>query len=208
MRTILLDRDGVINENRADHVKSWAEFRFLPGVLDALRLLSHSDFQIFVITNQAIINRNIVSRAAVEGIHQRMVRVARRYGACIQAIRYCPASPRRAVWLPQALAGHAAGTGADVGVRPAAGLPCGRRAERTSPLATRWAAEACWCIQAGGAQQAALPQFAQHQPAYCAPHLLRAAQWVLEQEGLTLTPTKAPQRERIAVSSVERENWR
>jgi len=40
---IFLDRDGVINHNRADHVKSWEEFEFLPGAMDALRRLSRLD---------------------------------------------------------------------------------------------------------------------------------------------------------------------
>ncbi|NTU78200.1 MAG: D-glycero-beta-D-manno-heptose 1,7-bisphosphate 7-phosphatase [Chloroflexales bacterium] len=93
MRNVFLDRDGVINENRDDHVKSWGEFRFLPGALDALRLLTAHRFRIFVVTNQASVNRGMVSTATVDDIHRRMFRAAARRGAVITAVRYCPHRP-------------------------------------------------------------------------------------------------------------------
>jgi hypothetical protein len=68
MRAVFLDRDGVINDNRADHVKSWAEFQFLPGALTALRLLTNAGFRIFIITNQAAVGRGLMSLEALEDI--------------------------------------------------------------------------------------------------------------------------------------------
>lgn len=207
MRTILLDRDGVINENRTDHVTSWDEFRFLPGALAALRLLTRSGFRIFVITNQAIINRGITTRAVVEDMHDRMVQVARRHGATIHAVRYCPHRPAEqcACRKPQPgmLLDLAHSWGFDLRGAYLVGdalsdIEAGRAVGCRSIL-----------VHTGrGAQQAALPQFALHRPDYSAPHLLGAAQWALQQEGLTLTSTEAPQRELIAVSAAERENWR
>ena len=64
MRAVFLDRDGVISENRNDHVKSWEEFHFLPGALDAIAWLRESGFPLFVVTNQAIVNRGVVSAQA------------------------------------------------------------------------------------------------------------------------------------------------
>lgn len=90
MGIIFLDRDGVINENRADYVKSWEEFHFLPGALDALRLLTRLGHRIFVVTNQASINRGLVDQAVVETIHRRMQMIARSNGAVITDIRFCP----------------------------------------------------------------------------------------------------------------------
>jgi len=87
---IFLDRDGVLNENRRDHVTSWREFAFLPGVHQALRQLASLGLPIIVVTNQAIVNRGIASRAAVEAIHQRMVAELRDSGGQIDAVRYCP----------------------------------------------------------------------------------------------------------------------
>lgn len=90
---ILIDRDGVICRNRRDHVKSWEEFIFLPGALDALVRLSRSDFPIIVITNQAIINRGIVPVDVVEDIHHRMVRAVESAGGRIDRVFYCPHRP-------------------------------------------------------------------------------------------------------------------
>ncbi len=93
MRAVFLDRDGVINENRADHVKSWGEFRFLAGVPEAIARLTQAGHQVFIITNQAIVNRGIASREMVESINQRMVRELEHWGAKIADVAYCPHRP-------------------------------------------------------------------------------------------------------------------
>ena len=90
---IFLDRDGVINANRADYVKSWAEFEFLPGALAAIRTLSALEWPIIVVTNQSAVGRDIITRADVEDIHQRMVAAIRRAGGRITEVRYCPHRP-------------------------------------------------------------------------------------------------------------------
>ncbi|MFN0070624.1 MAG: D-glycero-alpha-D-manno-heptose-1,7-bisphosphate 7-phosphatase [Chloroflexota bacterium] len=91
--TIFLDRDGVINENRTDHVKSWDEFIFLPGALNAIARLSEAGIRLFVITNQAVINRGIVTRAQVDAVNNRMVEVIHQFGGRIEAVVYCPHRP-------------------------------------------------------------------------------------------------------------------
>ncbi len=93
MAAIFIDRDGVINSNRPDHVKSWDEFEFLPGVLEALARLTERGHSIFVVTNQAIIGRGIVSRDTVEAIHQRMVSEVHRHGGRIDSVMVCPHDP-------------------------------------------------------------------------------------------------------------------
>jgi len=93
MRAIFLDRDGVICENRPDHVKSWSEFQFLPAALPALRRLAQAPLAIIVITNQAIIRRGIVPASAVEEIHERMAWHVRRAGGRLDVIYYCPHRP-------------------------------------------------------------------------------------------------------------------
>ncbi len=93
MKAVFLDRDGVINANREDHVKSWAEFQFLPGAPEAVARLSHAGVRVFVITNQAIINRGVVSRSTVDAINQQMVREVERRGGRIEAVAYCPHRP-------------------------------------------------------------------------------------------------------------------
>jgi D-glycero-D-manno-heptose 1,7-bisphosphate phosphatase len=93
MSVVFLDRDGVINENRVDHVKSWGEFQFLPDVPGAIARLTRAGVKVFIITNQAIVNRGLVSREVVEAINQRMVRELELWGAKIAAVAYCPHRP-------------------------------------------------------------------------------------------------------------------
>lgn len=93
METVFLDRDGVINENRADHVKSWSEFRFLPGALEAIARLSRAGVRIFIITNQAIVDRGLASRATVDDLNQHMVDEIEREGGQVEAVAYCPHRP-------------------------------------------------------------------------------------------------------------------
>ncbi|MCL4541094.1 MAG: D-glycero-beta-D-manno-heptose 1,7-bisphosphate 7-phosphatase [Chloroflexi bacterium] len=90
---VFLDRDGVINENRPDHVKCWDEFRFLPGVFDALAELAVAGLPVFVVTNQAVISRGIVSQCAVDDINARMMVEIARHGGRVEAVLYCPHSP-------------------------------------------------------------------------------------------------------------------
>ena len=90
---IFLDRDGVINRNRTDHVKSWAEFEFLPGVLDALRQLAQLEWPIVVISNQAIVGRGLVSRQTIDEISERMTSVVWSVGGRIDRVFYCPHRP-------------------------------------------------------------------------------------------------------------------
>jgi D-glycero-D-manno-heptose 1,7-bisphosphate phosphatase len=96
MKAVFLDRDGVINENRADHVKRWSEFRFLPGACEAIARLSRAGVQVFVITNQAIVNRGMVMRADVDALNERMVEEIQRRGGRIAAVVYCPHRPDEA----------------------------------------------------------------------------------------------------------------
>ncbi len=93
MRGILLDRDGVINAERADYVKSWDEFVFLPGVLDALHRLAELPYPIVVVTNQSVIGRGIVARPVIDEIHQRAQAMIHAAGGRIDGFFLCPHHP-------------------------------------------------------------------------------------------------------------------
>lgn len=95
-QAILLDRDGVINVRRVDHVKGWQEFTFLPGVRSALAKLAALHLPVFVVTNQAVINRGILSREALEAMHERMCDEVAGAGGTIAGIAYCPHRPDEA----------------------------------------------------------------------------------------------------------------
>jgi D-glycero-D-manno-heptose 1,7-bisphosphate phosphatase len=87
---IFLDRDGVINENSAEHVKTWGEFMFIPGALQSIRELSATGLPIFVVTNQAVISRKIMTAEQLETIHEHMVREINKAGGLITKVYYCP----------------------------------------------------------------------------------------------------------------------
>ncbi len=92
MSTIFLDRDGVINENRSDYVKSWSEYRFLPGAREAIAKLTQAGYRIVVCTNQAGIARGSISLETVEDIHLRMLAGIAEMGGRIEKVYYCPHS--------------------------------------------------------------------------------------------------------------------
>ena len=87
---IFLDRDGVINENRPDHVKCWEEFDWLPNVLTSIRQLTETGLPIFVVTNQAIVNRGTISEMTLYDIHTRMLSLVNQAGGHIEKVYYCP----------------------------------------------------------------------------------------------------------------------
>lgn len=88
--TIFLDRDGVINENRADYVKSWSEFRFLPGSREAIARLTQAGHRLVVCTNQAGVARGTITVEAVHEIHRRMLDAIDEMGGKIEKVYYCP----------------------------------------------------------------------------------------------------------------------
>jgi histidinol-phosphate phosphatase family protein len=90
---IFLDRDGVIIENRANYVRSWADVEFIPGALSALAKLKDSSYKIVIITNQAGIGHGIISRAAVEEINERLKHVIQSMNGRIEKIYLCPHKP-------------------------------------------------------------------------------------------------------------------
>lgn len=90
---IFIDRDGVINENPPHYVKSWQEFHFLPGALEALRLLAGCPWPILIISNQSPVGRGLITRAQLDDIHQRMLIRIRRAGGRIDGMYICPHRP-------------------------------------------------------------------------------------------------------------------
>jgi histidinol-phosphate phosphatase family protein len=90
---VFLDRDGVINRVRPDHVKSWAEFEFLPNVLLALARLRELGRRVVVITNQAAVGRRLLAPDDLSRIHRQMSLAVQVAGGQIDAIYVCPHLP-------------------------------------------------------------------------------------------------------------------
>lgn len=92
-RFVLLDRDGVINEDSADYIKTPQEWRPLAGSLEAIALLNRHGYQVAVITNQSGVARGLLDEATLARIHAKMQRLAAEYGGRIAAVYYCPHGP-------------------------------------------------------------------------------------------------------------------
>lgn len=93
IKTVFLDRDGVINHDSPDYIKSTSEFHFIKGSLEAIRMLSLNNFDIILITNQSAINRKMISTDTLEDIFSKMKRDIKNAGGCIKDIFYCPHLP-------------------------------------------------------------------------------------------------------------------
>jgi len=91
--TIFLDRDGVVNRNREDYVKCWEEFEFLPGSLEALRVLAEHGVRVVVVTNQSAVGRGIISTKTLLGMHRQMTAEVEAHGGRIDAVLCCPHAP-------------------------------------------------------------------------------------------------------------------
>ena len=89
---IILDRDGVLNRKppRANYVRRWEEFEWLPGAREALRKLRMAGFRVIVVSNQAGVARGAMTEADLIEIHRRMVRETVLAEGRIDAIYYCP----------------------------------------------------------------------------------------------------------------------
>lgn len=90
---VFLDRDGVINRDRPEFVKSWAEFEFLPGVIEALARLTGAGARIIVFSNQSCVGRGICSIEVVNQINQRMSDEMAKAGAHLAGVYICPHAP-------------------------------------------------------------------------------------------------------------------
>lgn len=92
--TLFLDRDGVINERlHNDYIKRWDEFRFLPGVLDALSHFNNIFSRIFIVTNQAGIEKGVLTHEDLRSIHEQMMEYIMYHGGRVDEIYYCPYKP-------------------------------------------------------------------------------------------------------------------
>jgi len=90
---VFLDRDGVINVRRDDHVKSVAEFELLPGAAEAVARLTQAGLSVIVISNQSVIGRGLASQETVEDIHRHMLAELARAGGHVTDVLYCPHAP-------------------------------------------------------------------------------------------------------------------
>ncbi len=90
MKLVILDRDGTINHEREDYIKSSDEWVPLPGALEAIARLNHAGWHVVVATNQSGIGRGLFEMATLNAIHDKMHLAVGQAGGRINAVFYCP----------------------------------------------------------------------------------------------------------------------
>ena len=90
MKLIILDRDGVINFDSDQFIKSPAEWLPLPGSLEAIARLNQAGYRVAVATNQSGVGRGLFDMTTLNAIHDKMHKAAALAGARIDAVFFCP----------------------------------------------------------------------------------------------------------------------
>ena len=90
MKLIILDRDGVINQDSDLFIKSVAEWRPIPGSAEAIARLNHAGYRVVVATNQSGISRGLFDTATLNLMHDKMHKLVAQAGGRIDAVFYCP----------------------------------------------------------------------------------------------------------------------
>jgi D-glycero-D-manno-heptose 1,7-bisphosphate phosphatase len=96
MKLIVLDRDGTINEDRDDFVKSADEWVPIPGALEAIARLNHAGWHTVVATNQSGLGRGTFDMATLNAMHTKMNQMLAKQGGRIDAVFFCPHAPEDA----------------------------------------------------------------------------------------------------------------
>lgn len=92
-RLVIVDRDGVINEDSGEFIKSVAEWRPIRGSLEAIALLSKAGWRVAVVTNQSGVARGLFDEATLAAIHRHMQERVRAAGGVLAGVYYCPHLP-------------------------------------------------------------------------------------------------------------------
>ena len=93
MKTIVLDRDGVINQDSDDYIKSAEEFIPIVGSIEAIANLSAAGFRVFIATNQSGLARQFFDEDILSEIHHLLCSMVEQLGGAIDGIFYCPHHP-------------------------------------------------------------------------------------------------------------------
>lgn len=93
MKLVILDRDGTINEDRDDYVKSPDEWIPIPGALEAIARLNHAGWHAVVASNQSGIGRGLFDMSTLNAMHLKLHQLLAKQGGRIDAVFFCPHTP-------------------------------------------------------------------------------------------------------------------
>ncbi|MGB5622719.1 MAG: D-glycero-beta-D-manno-heptose 1,7-bisphosphate 7-phosphatase [Gammaproteobacteria bacterium] len=179
-RLVILDRDGVINRDRTDFVKSPEEWVALPGSLEAIALLSRAGFTVAVATNQSGLGRGLFDRDTLEAVHEKMRFAAEESGGRIDIIAYCPHRPEDGCACRKPLPGLLSTIAGAYGVE-LAGVPCIGDSQRDLDAARAVGARAILVLTGNG--EATSQALDEGDDVEVFPDLLAATRCLLEGPG-------------------------
>ena len=122
MKLIVLDRDGTINADSDDFVKTPEEWLPLPGALEAIARLNHDGWRVVIASNQSGLGRGLFDVASLNAIHTKMHKMLAAVGGRVDAVFYCPHSPEESCNCRKPLPGLFEQIGARFGI-PLKGVP-------------------------------------------------------------------------------------
>jgi D-glycero-D-manno-heptose 1,7-bisphosphate phosphatase len=93
VKLVILDRDGTINVERDDYVKSPEEWEPLPGAMEAVARLNHGGWHVVIATNQSGLGRGLFDMASLNAMHAKMNRLLMEFGGRVDAVFFCPHAP-------------------------------------------------------------------------------------------------------------------
>lgn len=93
MRLVILDRDGVINEDSDAYIKSADEWRPIPGSLEAIARLHHAGYRVLVASNQSGIARGLFTIDDLNAMHRKMALALSQVGGQVEGVFFCPHAP-------------------------------------------------------------------------------------------------------------------
>ena len=90
IKLVILDRDGVVNVDSHHFIKSPAEWKALPGSIEAIARLNQCGYRVVIATNQSGIGRGLFDMATLNAIHEKMHKALSQIGGRVDALFYCP----------------------------------------------------------------------------------------------------------------------
>ncbi len=93
MKLVILDRDGTINADSDEYIKSAAEWEPLPGAIEAIARLNHAGWHVVVASNQAGLGRGLFDVAALNAMNAKMHKLLAAQGGRVDAVFFCPHTP-------------------------------------------------------------------------------------------------------------------
>ena len=93
MKIVILDRDGVINQDSDNFIKSVDEFIPLPGSIKAIAKLKHAGYKVYIATNQSGIQRGFYTTETLHAMHEKLATLLKEHDAEIDGIEFCPHGP-------------------------------------------------------------------------------------------------------------------